>query len=123
MQEHGKLRTAGLTICIFLAACGSPRSQNEPQKPREQQAKRYELKGKVVSVDKVANKLVVDHQEIPGFMGAMTMPYPVKVARSLDGLAPGDEVTAQVVVSGNDVWLENIVVVKKGTGEKSAPTG
>ena len=72
--------------------------------------KRYHLKGKVVSVDKRANMVNVDGEEIPGFMGAMTMPYPVKPVSELDKLAPGDAITADVVVQDDNSWLENIAV-------------
>ena len=50
--------------------------------------------------------------DIPGFMSAMTMPYRVKDAKDLDRMTPGDAIQADVVVSGERVWLENIVIVK-----------
>lgn len=106
---------AGIGLCIWLTACSSPRSQNEPppqQAQQTQQAKRYDMKGKIVSIDREKMQITVDHGAIPGFMGAMTMPYPVKAAGSLDGLAAGNQITAQVVVSGDSVWLENIVAAK-----------
>lgn len=124
MEAHGKFTArrslilflaVGTGLCISLTAC-SP--QKEPPAP---QAHRYELKGKVVSIDRSKQQLVVDHGDIPGFMAAMTMPYPVKDANLLNDLAPGDQITAQVVVSNDSVWLENIVVVKKGTGAESRP--
>jgi hypothetical protein len=40
------------------------------------------LQGIVVSVDKTKQQIVVNHKDIPGFMGAMTMPYPVAVEDS-----------------------------------------
>jgi protein SCO1/2 len=76
----------------------------------------------VVQVDKAQQHLVIDHEEIPGFMGAMTMPYPVADAATLERVSPGDQITADVVVSDNQIRLENVVVVKKGDG-KSAPPG
>ena len=109
--------TTVVSLSIWLTACTSQQPQNkaEPQPaPQAQQTQRFELKGKVVSIDKAQNKLVVDHEEIKGFMDAMTMAYPVQDANALNGLAPGDQVTAQVVVNGSKIWLENIVVVKKG---------
>ena len=74
---------------------------------------RYALKGKVVSIDKTAKKLMVDHDAIPGFMGAMTMAYPVRDDQQLSALAPGDAITADVVQDGNGFWLEQIAVVGK----------
>lgn len=86
------------------------------------QVRRYRLTGTVIQVDKSQQHLVVNHEEIRGFMAAMTMPYPVADARALDQLSPGDHITADVVVSPNEIHLENIVVVKKSDG-KNSPSG
>ena len=108
-------------ICLAIAlsnACSKgpePTVQVPPQvKPV---AKRYHLKGKVVSVDKQAKMVNVDSEAIPGFMDAMPMPYQVKPESDLDKLSPGDVVTADVVVQDEKAWLENIIV----TGHSSAP--
>jgi protein SCO1 len=66
-------------------------------------------------------QLVVNHGEIPGFMGAMTLGYAVRDRRALAGLSPGDEITADVVVQGDHSWLENIVVVKKASSPPQTP--
>jgi len=100
-------------LLLVLAGCGS--------KPQTAE-KRYHLKGTIVQIDKPQMHLVIDHEAIPGFMGAMTMPYPVVDPRVLDQLTPGDQITADVVVTDSGVRLENIVVVKKSDG-KSAPAG
>jgi protein SCO1/2 len=101
---------------LALAGCGG-KGQGQSGAGR-----RYHLKGKVVQVDKAQQHLVIDHEEIPGFMGAMTMPYPVADAATLERVSPGDQITADVVVGDNQVRLENVVVVKKSEG-KSAPPG
>ncbi len=36
---------------------------------KQSQVRRYHLKGRVVQVDKAQQHLVIDHEEIPGFMG------------------------------------------------------
>ncbi len=46
-------------------------------------------------------------------MAAMTMAYPVRDARALQQLVPGQEITADVVVSADSLWLEHIVVRAK----------
>ena len=40
-------------------------------------AKRYELEGRVVAVDPAARQLTIAHQDIPGLMKGMTMPFTV----------------------------------------------
>jgi Cu/Ag efflux protein CusF len=107
---------AGMTLSIGLAGCSSPKPTQQEQGPR-----RFSMHGRVVSVEKAKQQVVVDHGEIPGFMMAMTMGYPVKNTNLLDPLSPEDQITADVLVNGNDVWLENIVVVKKAE-QKNAPS-
>jgi Cu/Ag efflux protein CusF len=107
---------AGMTLSIGLAGCSSPKPTQQEQGPR-----RFSMHGRVVSVEKEKQQVVVDHGEIPGFMMAMTMGYAVKNTNVLDPLSAEDQITADVVVNGNDVWLENIVVVKKAE-QKNAPS-
>jgi len=104
---------AVMVLGAALAGCSSP-------KPAAQGPRRYPLQGRVVAIDKPANQVTVDAGDIPGFMSAMEMPYAVKDSQSLDSLAPGDQVTADVVVNDKDVKLENVVVVKKAPESKTA---
>ena len=74
----------------------------------------YHLRGKVVSTDAAHGIVVLDHEAIPGFMGAMTMPYQLKDPSILSELHPGDVITADVLVSKSSqetVLLDHIVVV------------
>jgi len=65
----------------------------------------------------------VDAGDIPGFMMAMTMGYSVKNPSLLTPLSAEDQITADVVVNGNDVYLENIAVVKKADTAKPPAAG
>lgn len=79
---------------------------------------RYELKGQVLRVDRAERTVTITHEDIPGFMPAMTMDFVVrgKDAALLDVVGPGDEVSAVLVVPDSRYWIEELVVVKKGTG-------
>jgi protein SCO1/2 len=68
------------------------------------------LKGKVVSVDKDLRTASVAHEEIPGFMEAMTMSFIVKDDWAMGVLAPGQSISATLVVDGVDSWIEGIVI-------------
>ena len=48
--------------------------------------------GKVIRIDRAAEKLVIDHEAIPGYMGAMTMPYAVSSPNMLDYVEPGMDI-------------------------------
>ena len=54
----------------------------------------YTLQGQVLSVAADRKEATIKHEEIKGFMAAMTMPYKVRDTKELDGLAPGDLITA-----------------------------
>jgi len=111
---------AGISLSVWLTGCGSPKPAQQVSQPTQQASHRYSLNGRVVSIEKAKQQVVVDHGEITGFMMAMTMGYSVKNPSVLDSLSPEDQITADVVVNGDDVWLENIVVVKKA-GQANAP--
>jgi Cu/Ag efflux protein CusF len=72
--------------------------------------RRYRLAGTVTSVDAAAERLVIQHGAIPGFMGAMTMSYDAGKHEDLHKLAVGDEIESDVVVNDTGTYLENIKV-------------
>jgi protein SCO1 len=90
-----------LALLIGGAACRRTATQTDT-------GRRYELKGKVVSVDKAGHQVTLDHEEIPGYMEAMVMPYTLKDEQILGELAPGDQLQATLLVEGNSAQLTNI---------------
>ncbi len=102
-----------LAAVLGLAAalgCG----RGESPKPAAPAEKPYPLKGVVVSVDPAARSVVVRHEEIPGYMDAMTMPFKVAEEKMLGELKPGDEIEAKLVVGEKASRLEGIVVSRHG---------
>ena len=97
---------------LALAGCHSG-TKSDSQSSAESSVKTYKLRGKVVSTNGAAGEVTLDHEAIPGFMEAMTMPYKLKDANVLSELHPGDMITADLVVSqqGGDSLLDHIVVV------------
>ena len=100
------LKTAAVAVGIaglLSGACGPPASE----------VREYTLKGQVLSVAPKAQQdgrreLSVKHEDIPGFMPAMTMAYFVKTPSILDGLTPGDLITARLHVDGSEAWLDRV---------------
>src|ERR1051325_3413818 len=111
-----KTSRSGVTvilIVILMAISGC-----KHQRVRSPTEKHYELKGKVIQVDKDQHSVTVEHEDIKGYMPAMTMPF--NVAEEwwwvFDlPLAPGDQITATLVVDGVKSWLEDVVISKEGT--------
>jgi protein SCO1 len=102
-----------LIIGLIVSACGSKRSaptstSNTPV--ASSSAKRYEVKGKVVSVDKANHKVTIAHEEIKGYMEAMTMPFTLLNEDVYSELKPGSQILATLVVDEGRSWLEDPVV-------------
>ncbi|HEY6331163.1 MAG TPA: SCO family protein, partial [Blastocatellia bacterium] len=90
----------------------------------QSEERRYELKGKVVSIDPELKEVTVDHQAIPGYMDAMTMPYVLKDEWAYGILKPGDQINATLVVDGLHSWLQDVVISEETPNPAgSGPTG
>jgi protein SCO1/2 len=111
-----RLLASSVLALLVLAGCHS--GQKPPSQPdSSQNFKAYHLRGKVVSTDAAKGEVTLNHEAIPGFMDAMTMPYKLKDASILGELHPGDVITADLLVSQDpdaDVLLDHIVVVAQG---------
>jgi protein SCO1/2 len=115
-RKRNFILTALLTCAALLAACNRP--QPAAQAASSQSVKRYTLTGRVVSVDKANQSITVAGNEIPGFMSAMQMPYPVKDSSLLDKVAPGNLIKGEIVMAADGAYLENIVVAVPNAPKK-----
>ena len=86
---------------------------------RAPEARTYQLKGQILTVRAETNQVLVKHEDIPGFMPAMTMPYTVKDPALLRDRAAGDLITATLVVEPNLAYLSAIT----RTGSAPIPEG
>lgn len=77
----------------------------------------FPVRGVVVSVNMEKMRVVMDHEEIPDYMKAMTMPFKVKDSTLLAKIQPGDTVEGVLAVSRTESWLESLTVV--GSGDES----
>jgi protein SCO1/2 len=108
-----RLLACSLLAFVALAGCHSDRN-GSTQTTASPSYKVYKLRGKVVSTTAATGEVTVDHEAIPGFMEAMTMPYKLKDPSIIGELHADDVITADVLVSqgaDGDVLLDHIVVV------------
>ena len=86
-------------LVMLGAGCGSAVDAD----PR-----RYDLKGQILTVKPETKEILVKHEDIKGFMPAMTMPYTVTDDSELKGVAAGDLISATLVVEVNRAYLQHI---------------
>ena len=104
---------AVLLICLcFGMACR--RSGTE---------KRYDLKGKVLVVEPDKHLVTVAHEEVKGYMPAMTMPFTVASESDMKMLVPDDQITATLVVDGSQAWLEDLIITRQSGNASAAIPG
>jgi protein SCO1/2 len=73
-------------------------------------AETHAMSGLVLNVDAIHKTMTVSCKSVPGYMGAMTMPFDVHEAKLLDGLKPGTIIDFTLMVEGNSSYAENIRV-------------
>jgi len=106
-----------LSCLSAILVVGCHQNQQSAAPSSAENFKVYKLRGKVVSTNPATGEVTLNHEAIPGFMEAMTMPYKLKDPSILSELHPGDVITADVLVSQDpnaDVLLDHIVVVAQG---------
>jgi protein SCO1/2 len=82
--------------------------------------KRYPIKGTVIAVNKNDRTATIKHEDIPGYMGSMTMDFKIKNPADLNVMKAGDEITGTLVVDDISSWIE-ITAIAEG-GSQITPT-
>jgi protein SCO1 len=108
VTRRGKAALAGLVALAFVAACGGTKTGGE---------RRYPLRGTVSSVNRAVREVVVAHEAVPGFMPAMTMPFPIADDKALAELERGDRISATLVVGETRAYLEGVKVERKAAAD------
>ena len=94
---------------LFFTAC----QKAPPEQVASPTAKHYTLHGKIVSVDAAKKKATIAHDDVEGYMPAMTMEFPIRDEHVFEVLSKDAEIRADLVVDDAQgaYWLENFSVV------------
>lgn len=99
-----------MALAVTLATgCRKPdESAAKAAAAAEKEHKRFPLKGEIVGISKERGRLIVKHEEIPGYMPAMTMEFIVSPG-DLANAKEGQRITAEMVSNEDeDFVLEKI---------------
>jgi protein SCO1/2 len=99
----------GTALTFLVAGCSRSSSERE-----------YTLQGQVISVATDRKAATIKHEEIKGFMAAMTMSYQVRDAVEFEGLKPGDLITSTLVIISNGANLKDVKRVGEAPLEQVA---
>jgi len=96
-----------LTLAAICAAIALSRRHPPPTRPAAEE-RTFQVQGHIRALDLANNTIRIAHEEIPGYMPAMTMPLAVKDAALFKGLSAGDSVQFELSVTENDSWISHI---------------
>jgi protein SCO1/2 len=105
-MKTGILFCASLIVCLIVSSCTSKSKAPEASSA----AQRYEIKGKVISADQAGHKVTIQHEDIKGYMEAMTMPFTLLDDWVYPELKTGAQIQATLVVDQGRSWIENPIV-------------
>ncbi len=112
MPRYSPAVFAALGILMVAPGCGRKTESpvDAPDRPAATAAPaetRHRLAGEIIDVQAEREVLIVTHDEIKGYMPAMTMEF--KVAKAdVANARVGQRIRAELVERGEDYWLEKI---------------
>ncbi len=110
-----------LSAAILLSGCEPKQSHTldsgKPALDFHTNVTAYQVKGMLKEVREGGWKALIAHEDIPGYMEAMTMLLDVKDTNELAGLKPGDQITFRMLVTDTDGWIDHV----ERTGVTNAP--
>ncbi len=113
MNPYALVALAGIAA---LTLPGCSRSAAPVAETKTSAEQRYPLRGEVISIDAARHVLVVKHEEIQGYMPAMTMEFVVSPGDAAVA-KPGQRIRAQMVTSKTEdfrleqIWPDDKVAV------------
>ena len=77
--------------------------------------KSYSVRGTILEVRKESNEFLIHHDEIPGFMMAMTMPFKLADSLDINRFGVGDSLKFRLEMEENKAYAANLQLLGKGT--------
>ncbi len=96
-MRHAAIALLLATLGLWPAGCR-----------REPPGREYPITGHVLAVKGDGTEITMRHDDIPGFMPAMTMPFKVKDPGLVKGRQVGDLVRGTLVVTDQEAWLSRL---------------
>ena len=114
-----KVVVATLWLCGILIAVGCGRKPDVVTPPSSEAkakpslaSKVYSLTGVVRSVESESGNVTIRHEDIPGLMPAMTMPFSVANKALLEDVQVGDEVEGKLTIAKGSSLLTELTVTR-----------
>jgi protein SCO1/2 len=107
------------SIALLVSTALLATSCQRTSQPNETGTRRFETRGLVRGIAPDRSTLDIEHENIPGFMPSMTMPFPVRDPSAAARLKLGDAISFRLTVTEGDLWMDQIKQI--GQKEVSLP--
>jgi protein SCO1/2 len=97
-----------LTVCVALALLGCGRSTRS-----DERGDHYDTRGVVRGFSPDRATIEIQHEDIPGFMPSMTMPFVARDPKQIAELKPGDAISFRMTVTQKDFWIDNVKKIRR----------
>jgi protein SCO1 len=97
-----------LAGCVALALLGCGRSTNS-----DEGAGHYDTRGVVRGFSPDRSAIEIQHENIPGFMPSMTMPFVARDPKELADVKTGEAISFRMNVTQKDFWIDNVKKIRR----------
>src|SRR5215469_5711861 len=105
-----------LCCCMALALLGCGRSTN-----LEEGADHYDTRGVVRGFSPDRSAIEIQHEDIPGFMPSMTMPFVARDPKQIADFKTGDAISFRMAVTKKDFWIEDVKKIRREEVDVTEP--
>jgi protein SCO1 len=100
---------------VAIAAC-------DRSKTAESSARSYQVRGIVRGFAPDRSTMSIEHEDIPGFMPSMTMPFSVKDQTDIAEVKIGDGISFRMTVTEKDLFLDEVKKIAASEVRVTEPT-
>ena len=93
------------SISFWLSSCGRGAGP-------EEKIQHYETRGIVRGVSRDRKTIDIQHEDIPGFMPSMTMPFTARDQKAVAGLQTGEAISFRLTVTDKDFWIDRVKKIR-----------
>lgn len=88
---------------LWLAACSEDSVGDEAG-----DGTTHQIRGVVRDLEPADSTLIIEHEDVPGFMPSMTMPFTVRDPAAMEGVEVGDALSFEFVVRDEGSWIRDL---------------
>jgi protein SCO1 len=88
-------------LALALLGCGRPTDKDAG-------TEHYATRGVVRGFSPDRSMIEIQHENIPGFMPSMTMPFVARDPKEIANLKTGDAISFRMAVTQKDFWIDNV---------------